>query len=532
MVNNVLKKQLKKFSPPLYLITLFIKLFLMGLITPVSVASAEENAFNLPLFKTFQDKIYVSIRPQQVMLGERITLTIKGESLQTSFEKIDWSQWKKHLVIEDVDIGFNRIKIKLYPFTQGTFQFSEQQAGRIKLPSFKLTVQENPHVAIKWQQPPSSLYAQQNIAWKADVWVENSANKITLEAPQNRPENINDIIEVSPLAIESTQTQPTKSSGKTETFIANYSIPTNPIQLGESVHAITLPSPVVVIKNPSNQKWYFFDRPVTTTVKPLPHFLPATVIVGQLSATPLPLYPIQEQGKLNYWTWQLVGQGISAAHLKQLANQLSEQIPYDANIEWLSASQEVHSQWTEQGIQSTLTLRLPYRINQLGWVNFPILNLPFFNPETGKLESFIWPAQTLLILPSWLIWLTSIALLLLALITLLWSLKQLKYPWLKKQLIKQIKQADSPQVLWQILNHWAQKHASPPMQTLGAWQNWCQQSYGKNDALITLIQQLNAHLYATPSDEPQSWSLLQKAALEWSRHLTWWPIKKSVKSTD
>ncbi|VAW45342.1 hypothetical protein MNBD_GAMMA04-753 [hydrothermal vent metagenome] len=487
MVKGLLKKYVKKIPPPLYFITLFIKLFLMGVITPITIANAEESAFNLPLFKTFQDKVYVSISPKEVKLGERITLTIKGESLQTSFEKIDWSQWKTHLMIEEVDIGFNRIKVRLYPFSQGTFQFSEQQAGRIKLPPFSLTVQPNPHVSIAWQRPPSSLYAQQNAPWKAHIWVQNPANKITLEAPKNTPKHITQIIRFSPLAIESAQAQahPNKLGGKTETLIANYAMPTESIpssessESSESTQSITLPSPVVVIKNPSNQKWYFFDRPITTTIKPLPHFLPITVLVGQLHATPSPIRMLQEQGQLNYWTWQFIGQGISPSHLKQLANQLSQQIPYDAKIEWLTVSQEISHQWTEQGIQSTLTLRLPYRINQLGWVDFPMINLPFFNPESGKLDTFTWPAQSRLVLPFWLIVTLGVVLTFLTLTTLFWSIKRLKYPWLKQQLIKEIKQADNAETLWLILNHWSQKHPSPPMQTVGQWQKWCQQTYEK-----------------------------------------------------
>lgn len=492
MVRTMLNRSCKIFSPPLCSLVLFIKLWMLWIALSVTTVNAEENAFNLPLFKSFQNSVYVSIQPKNITLGERVTLTIKGESLQESFEKIDWSSLQQHLKIEEIDIGFNRIKLRLYPFTHGQFSFPAQQAGRIKLPAFSLNVQPNPQVSIQWQQPPNTLYAQQNTSWKATVWVQNSANKITLAAPKKVNQPINYSIQTSPITIASPVTSH-KSNGKTETFIANYTIPTR-----DSHTFIKLDSPVVVIKNPSNQKWYFFDHPITATLQPLPQFLPATVTVGQLHITPSPLAALQEQGMLYNWTWQLTGQGMQAPQLKQLANQLIEQIPYDPAIAWLTHSQQVTTQWTDQGIQTVLTLRLPYRTTQLGWTYFPALNIAFFNPNTGKLSSFSLPSQPRITLPSSVIWIgkgVGSLFVFIALFLLFNFLqKHLKRLWLKQQLIQKIQQANHATELWHALQH----HNVP----------------------TRLIQQLNQQLYAQPnkSDNKKSWQKLQKEAVNWAQN--------------
>ncbi|MCF6253561.1 MAG: hypothetical protein L3J38_02315 [Thiomicrorhabdus sp.] len=525
MVSTMLQKSCKIFSPPLSGLALLTKLFMVWIVwlaLSISPTNAEENAFNLPLFKSFEDHVYVSVQPNNITLGERVTLTIKGESLQNSFEKIDWSFLQQHLKIEEIDIGFNRIKLRLYPFTHGQFDFPAQQSGRIKLPAFTLNVQPNPEVSIHWKQPDSSLYAQQNTSWKASVWVKNSANKITLEAPKKENSSTDYAIQISPIPVKSTITaeQSNKPNGKTETFIANYRMP-----IRDTHTRMPLDSPVVVIKNPSNQKWYFFDRPITATLQPLPHFLPAIVTVGQLRANPSPLSILQEQGTLNSWTWQLTGQGMQAPQLKQLGNQLIEQIPYDPAIEWLSHSQQINTQWTEQGIQTTLTLRLPYRITQLGWTDFPALNIAFFNPKTEKLTSFILPSQSRFTLPRWAIWISKALMLLFAFIALFllftWLKKHLKRFWLTQQLIQKIQHANHATDLWKALQHWSQDpiHKTHDIQTLGEWKKWYHQTQ-RHPPPTKLIQQLNQQLYAKTksSDSKKQWKKLQKEALNWAKN--------------
>jgi len=500
-------------------------LLLLLMVQALSYSKAEEDAFNLPLFKSFQDTVYVSIQPKTITLGERITLTIRGESLQEDFEKIDWSSWQSHLKIEEIDIGFNRIKVRLYPFTHGQFHFTEQQVGRIKLPKFSLTVQSNPQVAIQWSRPPSNLYPQQNTAWKARVWLQNPANKATMKPPTSMLETPTPYqVRVSPLAMDtvaSSNSSPLSkqnNNGKTETLIARYTMPTT---IPQDTPTIQLPSLAVVIKNPSNQKWYFFDRPLTAQIKPLPHFLPATVTVGQLQVTPSPLTYLQEQGKLNYWVWQLSSQNLSATQLKQLGRQLIEQIPYDPAIEWLSSSQKITTQWTTSGLQNQITLRLPYRITQFGWTHFPALNLPFFNPESGKLESFFLPAQPRLTLPSAIIWFGKGVVMLLSVMALFlvgnWLKIRLKNFWLKQQLIQKIQHTHHAKELWYALQQWSQTHSNHKIQTLGEWQTWCQQTQSCNPP-ATLIEQLNQQLYAqqtTEDNHKKQWKKLQKMTLTW-----------------
>ncbi len=532
----------QKNFPPLWWLGLKL-LICLGLSFQMTLSHAEqdtpENAFNLPLFKEFQGKVYVTTTSQTIMLGERITLTIKGDNLEDAFKGIDWQPIKKHFTVDDIDIGFNRIKVRLYPFTSGTFHIPSQSSGRILLPDFTFHVQPNPNVSIQWTPPSTQLYLQQNTPWKATVWVKNSANKITLEAPKISPPP-NATLTLSTLPVPSTHhtsstaiNQTTsKTTGKTEVLMANYQFSHHNNRLNSTMHSVLLPSPAVVIKNPSNQKWFFFDRPVTVSVQPLPHFLPATTPVGQLSLSATPLAWIQKKEQLNYWTWTLIGQNMSQQDLQQTLNQLIENRPDTPQIEWLTESHNTTTHWTEQGIQSTLTLQLPYRITQAGTVNFPQFNTPFFNPITGKLESLTQPVQTRIVLPNWVIIIGQLIALFFAFWLLYWISQSLKYLWLRQQFIHNIKRTQDAQALWSTMQQWAHKQPLPhPINTLGEWTHWYNQTYGESDTLNAVMQSLNQQLYAEDSisNKDQHWAALKKNAEKWSQQTTWWPVRNKRK---
>ena len=522
----------RKNPPPLWGLGLKL-LICIGLSFQISLVYAED-AFNLPLFKEFQGKVYVSTSSPTIMLGERITLTIKGENLDDVLTQIDWQPIKKHFHINDIDIGFNRIKVRLYPFESGSFHIPSQSLTHIVLPDFTFHISPNPNISIQWKQPSTQLYLQQNTPWKATVWVKNSANKVTLEMPKISPPP-NATLTLSSLPVPSThhlsKASSDKTTGKTEVLVANYQFSYHKNQLDRAIHSALLPSPAVVIKNPSNQKWFFFDRPVTVSVHPLPHFLPTTTPVGKLTLSPAPLAWIQKKEQLNYWTWQFIGQNMSQQDLKQAISSLIENRANTPQIEWLTESYQINTYWTEQGIQTKLTLQLPYRITQTGWINFPPFNTPFFNPITGKLESLKLPTQKRIALPNWIFIIGQLIALLFTLWLLYWIHQSLKYLWLRQQLIQSIKRTHHAQALWSVMQQWAHKQQAHPVNTLGEWTSWYHQTYKESEELRALMQSLNQQLYAedSTSNTDQQWKTLKKNAQTWSQQTPWRPVRNNRK---
>lgn len=528
MVNSILKN--------LLLAILTFSSFLLSYQSAAAAISEPE----IPLFKDYQGKVYVTAKPTKVVLGEKITLTIRGESLNQSFEKIDWSEYKKHFVIYDIDIGFDRIKIQLYPIESGLFSIQGQKAGIIQLPTIQLEVSPNPEVSIEWHRPSAHLYTHQNATWKALVTLKNIANKATYAARQGKV-NQSVIARLQTLPVHSVE----NSQGKTDTLVASYEVKDI---ANSKPQGVILQSPIITVKNTSNRRWHFFDKPQAAYLNPLPNFLPITVAVGQIDWSSTPLNTLQTTGELNYWSWELTGKGLTKAYLNSVAHQLISQIRHNPAIEWLTDSRVIQTEYTTKGLQNTLKLRLPYRITQAGLVDFPALQLPFFNPDSGMLITKTQADKTLFAIPIWLIWLAQWLLLLLGLLVSFLTLMSFKQARLNQILKRQIKRANDVQMLWKALYQWRcqqqtswnglkpsntapQTTAELPVenctihaQTTGQWTEWYQSQFGHSDSFNQLMQSLDHMLYAPfeKGDLLQEWPTLKQQALQWANSLNWW----------
>lgn len=501
--------------------------------------------------------ITLSIKPTEVMLGEPVTVTIVGEHRANLFAGLDWKRFEQNFVLYDVDSNSERIKVIFYPLASGLLKIKGQTAGRMVLPDIDIKVSANPEVSINWFGPNStinptsstSLYVHQQAVWRAEVQVTDRAHKITYE-PRTSAINSSVRTYLQSLPVDSQATfisdvnenQAGVPTAKTEIMVASYEV--KEWQTSEP-QKVLLHSPVVVVKNRSNRRWYFFDKPSSVILKPLPNFLPLTVPVGAIEWQSEPTDKIQTVGDLHYWTWRLQGKGLTQAYMNSVAHQLVAQIGYSPQIEWLSDSTETSMKFTREGMQSALTLRLPYRVTQPGLVDLPALQLRYFNPHSEKLEVILHPEQTVMALPAWIVWTGAWLLLMLSALVIFIGLLTVKQAWLNWRLQQTIKQATSVDTLWQGLIAWRQnqsyqawsvfkwsQNAADKMpsqdvskQSLGQWSQWYVERFGDSQEFFELVKELNFMLYARHDQvDSQEWQRLSKKAHSWSKTLSWWQV--------
>ena len=502
--------------------------------------------------------ITLSIKPTEVMLGESVIVTIVGEHRANLFTGLDWQRFEQNFVLYNVDSDSERIKVTLYPLQSGLLKIKGQTAGRMVLPDIDIKVTPNPEVSVTWFGPNSTnitaLYAHQQVVWKAEVQVTDTAHKVTYE---QRAPAINSSVttHLQSLPVDSQATsfggvkenQAGMPSAKTETLVASYEV--KEWQNSEP-QKVLLHSPAVIVKNRSNRRWYFFDKPSSVILNPLPSFLSLTVPVGTMEWRNEPVDKIPTVGDLHYWSWQLQGKGLTQAYMNSVAHQLVAQIGHNPQIEWLSDSRESSMSFTHEGVQSVLSLRLPYRVTQPGLVTLPALQLRYFNPQSETLEVILHPETTLLALPTWIVWMGQWLLLMLCFLVIFMGLLSIKQAWLNWRLQQLIKQATSVNALWQGLIDWRQnqsyqawsilkwpknsvnkmssndvtKHCIA-QQSLGHWSQWYVERFGDSEAFAELLKELNFMLYARHDQiGAEEWQRLSKKAHSWSQALSWWKM--------
>ncbi|MEA3404361.1 MAG: hypothetical protein U9R28_01325 [Pseudomonadota bacterium] len=464
----------------------------------------------------------VRIFPKQLMLGDRVTLSISGDQAIRDFDKLDLTALKHLFAIHEIDVSSDRIRLRLYPLSIGLVEIPEMKAGAIRIPATQIEVKENPDVSIVWQPPKPSIYTAENTLWRATVEVVNDANQVRFQANENDDWNIQ------------SQAQPVSESGglisgKTAVLVANFQFNTD--SLITTTKSTVIQSPAVVVKNTSNKRWLFFDSPHIIHIQPLPSFLPVNIPVGQVSLDAENSGHIRLSGDLNHWVWQLTGESVNVSTLDHIAHQLIAQIPHNEKLEWLTDSREVETSLTEEGLQSRLTVRLPYRVLQPGLFSLPELNLRYFDVKSGKLQSQTLASETQFALPFWLVWILQWVALIMGLAVLYFLLWQTKQAWLNWKLRQAMTQAENAEQLITAMLDWQQQQRSilkPNEQvarsiSLESFQNWYEQRYSNSKAPSVLIESLNQTLYSQ-SDSEQDWPEIQRQAQAWIKTLPFWSI--------
>ena len=515
-------------------------MMLMSLVTIVGFGGAAQAAS-----AETHSVTTVKFSQKQLRLGESFWLVIKGENLSRDFRKLDWQAIQQWFVVDDISENSERLRARLYPIETGRFDLPSQQAGRISIPATTIEVLPNPEVSVTWKAPPDQAYSQQLLTWPVQVKVDNPAFEV-----RYHPSNATSGSKALPVEVFTADLAEASSNvsfvenmlGKTHGLNAAYRMPS----ISEPVE-LRLHSPVVEVKNTGNQRWKFFDRPRDVQVQALPLFLPMSVAVAQLAWQFEPLDGVQPAGRLQNWQWTLRAENLLLDDLKSVAYQLIRQLSKSENIIWLTETMQGEQRFDAQNLVSELHVTVPFRLEQAGWARVPTLTVRGFDPDTGKVQQQVQPAERLLGLPNWLVWLGQWMMLMVLLLTLFTALLLAKQAWLNRGFKRSLSQVDNPADLWKSMLDWQRRHrrwkldfsgkpigfsqrapwgylhTSPPVLSQGSlqqWQAWYVWFYGDDDALESVMENLNQACYGPASDA--DWSATRQAVAHWSKALPLW----------
>lgn len=345
----------------------------------------------------------VSVKPTQVVLGEPLRFLVTGKNLDQVFSQFDLQKLSRDFVIDDMTQHSASVRFKLYPLRSGKFVIEGQKAGFLKIPDFNIEVLSNPDVSVSWQSPKNRGYSQQILNWKAEVEVSNPAFKVTFQ-PQEYYRNNQAELRLHEQSLNLAEIQESSLLHRvlpaTHKMMAAVNLPDALKAQNATVH-----SPVVEVKNTSNKRWKFFDYPQAIHIQPLPTFLPLSAAVGQIEWQYEPLPSFFQRGKLYYWRWNLSAYNLTQDYLKGAVYPLLNELQQSDNIEFLTETIQASEQFDEHGLLSQVSVNVPYRIKNSGWVRLVALQMNTFNPQSGRVESIKVAQQLGFAMPSWLVWL-------------------------------------------------------------------------------------------------------------------------------
>ena len=443
----------------------------------------------LLLMTTWVQAQELKLAQTQMMLGQSTSVQffVMGDMyaepspVEQLIAQWDWSSWQQHFVIEQESIGQRSLRLRLYPIRAGVFELPAQSVAGVTMAATTFMVVENPEVSVEWQAAPQNAYWGQSWPWSVSTKVAHSAYVVepkVLQQPEWLfPKWQQAIGQSHEFVLLSEQVQGRAVEQQWQSFYQlQLPLDVNPI----SRVTMNLNAPMIEVRG-SGAPWRFVTPVQSVQMQALPSFLPAHVLIGDVSLQSQPVPTFLEQGELYYWTLQLRGaQMTEEALLLAVRHWLSEQTRSEA-FEWFAPTLSANN--------AEVTITLPLRPKQAGHLHLPAWQLAYFDPETGKVVRQPQPEYSLLSVP-WLLWMLAYALLSVIGFTVVALSTLFLQEWGRRyRQVAQVKRAKDVVELWRGLQ------ASFQVQTVGEF------AQVLNEAESAWVVALQTSLYAAEAKE-------------------------------
>ncbi|WP_321277320.1 hypothetical protein [Thiomicrorhabdus indica] len=461
---------------------------------------------------------------QELVLGEALTLTVRGEDAVKIFETYEFGELKKNFVIDTVDRRSNRLRIKFYPYQEGEYIFPNIRLNDVNLKERLIKVVKNPDINIKWHELPQTLFFQKSIVQTAELKLPSDEWRLIPEAHlmnQSMREKWRlDVLD---------PVQPRENQYQLTT-VFNYRGFVEPLSQRQE----KIPSAHIKVRRPNGRYWHFFSPIKSINLHPLPSFLPADALVADLQwQSSKPTIGVYQD--VNYWHWNMQAENVSPSHLKNLAQEVVRQLSEVKSVIWLSPEMVIQQSLKEKEggmvVLQSLQLSIPFRPQQWFWKQ-PDIHLRFVNPDTQKWQVESLPAGWNISLPKSVFW----ALWVIGFVLLIWVLKQLLkvsrafWHWQKMrsdcQNAQSVKQLLESLFVWQLARHPHGKYQAISSYSCEYWLEVYKVDASSNEAfekaqeLIVFAQQ---SLYAKLNkDDVDCLELLKNQCEQWQQTESAW----------
>lgn len=386
----------------------------------------------------------IKVQNTQLILGEALTLTVRGETAVKQFERLSLLPLQKDFVVEVVDSQTERLRLKLYPVSSGEFVLPEIALKNTKLKQQLVKVAKNSEININWPQMPVTVYPQQLLVESLSLELPSEKWRFKLEPPV-----------MNAVQAEQWQARSLKVL-RNEQNLNRYQL-TNLYEFNAFVEPLTrvqvsLPRMHLKIRQPNGRYWHFYSPNQAINISALPSFLPSASLVSQLKWHSH-RSSWSELNTINYWNWSLSATNVPQVYLQQLAQQILAQLQTIDSVEWLSAEITEQQTLNHGKLIQSLQMQVPYRPKNVLW-SVPEIQIGYFNPQTAKWQQESLPAGWNLSLPAWLKVVTQLIGALLF-VWMIWQLvERFRVIYLWRRLIAEARAAQSPQEVSTALFAW------------------------------------------------------------------------------
>lgn len=468
------------------------------------------------------------VQPTSVTLGEPLLLTISLKGSAPTLDELDLQPLQADFYTQSVSSGsgstqqqgrtevVQQMAITLYPLRSGTLTIPP-----LALPPFRTAA-----VSVKVQETgPAGTRVVASLA-QPEPWVrQETVLRLDIYSDSNLIWSPVRLAPMRGLYLGApSETEQQVSVGNDKITLHRYTWPVSALQAGN----FSLPLPLLEATRFGTTLRYAV-APLTFHARPVPSYLPVDLPVGKPWVSPVALPSQSVVDQPQNWAFTLGG-GVSRQYLKGVLARMTPAATlkhYPASITPVTG--------TDAAPGLALQVSLPFRPLQPGATRLPDIDLPYFDPENGTIESIRLAGPLLQVArrPG-LSWLTPAdwALGVLTLTSLIMLARLMRSPIarlrLRRRVLRNLHAAQSPGQIGAALM--ACTLADPStVRTLSSWLNNMRLdcSTALHQPLCLLVEELEQATFGTGKD-PLNLEDLRKRAI---CALPYLPLAKASKIT-
>lgn len=332
-------------------------------------------------FSAVSSELHVSVDKQEIELGKSFRLYLHSSQTRVSLNTIDIKQLLKNFHIKDfgesvIDNSHQARKITLYPRFTGQllipgFHFLGTTSKPVPVNiTSAIDPKDGSRIDVNYTISTLTPWKKQQVHVRLDVTSHSSV--LVLHTPEGFSDE-NEIITLDSFSIPANNI-----NSKLTVHSAGWVI--FPRQAGKQ----TLSLPAIGLVRDGVTTHRFYPPHLQLDVKPLPVYVPATMPIGKLELTGDPK-PVKVLFKNETYstTFKLRGYGIMPSGLPSLATQLKS----NETISYYPVTRNITHTATGYGLVSDDNYRVNFKTNQQGLNHPGLLQLNYFDPDTGTIKT-------------------------------------------------------------------------------------------------------------------------------------------------
>ncbi|ARU32239.1 hypothetical protein CAP31_11480 [Sulfuriferula sp. AH1] len=333
-----------------------------------------------------------------IALGEALTVTIRAQDASAELDSLDLNAFKSDFDIYTRSTSKQTEVIRGKPGTTETTTLIlyPLHSGQLQLPALKfagnssgpvaVTVhesgQDTPQVLLKPALTPAHPLTRQAATLTLDIYDDGSLqwSPPKLTAPAGTY-----IRELAP-------TQRDTTLNGTPFTVHRLAWAIMPLTPG----SVTINFPMLNAIKFGNRLRYAAPS-LQFDTRPAPRYLPVYVPIGKLTATSQPLSGKLILNRPINWSLIVRGAGISAEGIAKLLPELTDSDTLHFYPPQIRLADE-----NDKSLEQTLLVTLPFQPLRTGTIQLPKIELPYYNPATGVIESVAVASPALTVInPLW-----------------------------------------------------------------------------------------------------------------------------------